>query len=947
MRFGRTPLLHLLTGSTPGLVLLEAPSGFGKSWLTRRAAPRAVRSRGDLSVLDQPGVDEAVVVIDDAHLLAPDDVDRLVDHIEEMPPSALFVVGRYLPDAVHEAAHLVDGLVLDTTALSITADEIVEALPGMARELAERVADAAGGAVRTISTVLDQVLLDPAADAVGLVHQVVKSAATAVLQQLGAPDAELVTLLSRVPATDRYLLARLGGAGFVDRAIAAGVPLRRMTVGGFELGTPEGFRSSAIGTDGALRLAAELTSRDRPVEAVSLLLDANAHEHAGRVLATLPDSILETIAPRTLLTLVARLGSMVDDDPSLLRTRAAVSTRVGRHDLALSDLGRALELAADGPLRRRLLAEYSEQLFFAGDAERARQHAEAALRDLGPGEDRTFAFAHTVLGEIAQAADNRDGLQQAAEEFRLAIATWEVCDERPKARRCRINLASGVFAPLGQFDAALAELGRVLAVADLSDPERAWAMLIEGFVLYNANRLDSAEARMVTVGGLAGVLESPQLHASVAWARALIAVRRDDTASALRWAVTAENTALGDSDDLLGVPFLCDMATAFGALGERETAERYLVRARERGEMFASQVATAEYIDAARRGVVGDLDAQLERTPPVEWWRVRLVTALAVARAGDRTRAAEIFAAADRDLVALGFSDFAAVGERRTVDELRSLLEVDLEPAAVGGDLGGASRGAAAAPAMGAPGGRVLRVVGGPILVVHEGVSEAVPPGNPQRLVGAVVAHGGSATFDQLSEAIWPGEDVDISRARLRNVLMRLRRGAGDVVVRSGSGVRLAGDVVCDLLEFERRAADAMMAARSDPDLAGRLAADALRLVEGPILADFEYEEWAISARRAAEHLLIGLLDFLSVQAEDEGDLARAQSLAERALRLDRYSDSRYVRIAELLTLQGRSAAAVAVLQDAAEAAREAGAEPPAEVLQRRAQLLRRTTSGG
>ena len=50
---------------------------------------------------------------------------------------------------------------------------------------------------------------------------------------------------------------------------------------------------------------------------------------------------------------------------------------------------------------------------------------------------------------------------------------------------------------------------------------------------------------------------------------------------------------------------------------------------------------------------------------------------------------------------------------------------------------------------------------------------------------------------------------------------------------------------------------------------------------------------------------MIGLLDLLSVQAEDAGDLPRAQALAERALRLDRYTDSRYVRLAELLTLQG------------------------------------------
>jgi DNA-binding SARP family transcriptional activator len=194
---------------------------------------------------------------------------------------------------------------------------------------------------------------------------------------------------------------------------------------------------------------------------------------------------------------------------------------------------------------------------------------------------------------------------------------------------------------------------------------------------------------------------------------------------------------------------------------------------------------------------------------------------------------------------------------------------------------------------------------------------------------------------------MWPGEDVDVSRPRLRNVLLRLRRAVGDVVVRSGSGVRLADDVVCDLIEFDRLALDALSSARADPELAGRVAVDAVKAGDGTVFAGFEYEEWAIAARRAAEQRMINLLDLLSVQAEDAGDLSAAQALAERALRLDRYSDSRYVRLAELLTLQDRVAAAIAVLDDAAEVAREIGGALPASVTRRRDDLVRRTATGG
>jgi len=177
-------------------------------------------------------------------------------------------------------------------------------------------------------------------------------------------------------------------------------------------------------------------------------------------------------------------------------------------------------------------------------------------------------------------------------------------------------------------------------------------------------------------------------------------------------------------------------------------------------------------------------------------------------------------------------------------------------------------------------------------------------------------------------------------------VLMRLRRVHGDIVVRSGSGVRLAAGVRCDLHEFERLATDTMAVARDDPDLAGELAARAVEVGAGTVFVDFEYEEWAVAARRVVEQRMLALLDLLSVQAEDRGDLASAQALAERALRLDRYTDSRYVRLSELLTMQNRVAAAMAVLDDAKEVARELGGPLPATVTERRDDMVRRSALG-
>ena len=177
-------------------------------------------------------------------------------------------------------------------------------------------------------------------------------------------------------------------------------------------------------------------------------------------------------------------------------------------------------------------------------------------------------------------------------------------------------------------------------------------------------------------------------------------------------------------------------------------------------------------------------------------------------------------------------------------------------------------------------------------------------------------------------------------------MLLRLRRVVGDVVVRTGNGLRLGPDVSCDLYDFRRQAEDALATARADPEVAGELAARALGDRDVPVFVDFEYDDWAVAARRRLDQQRISLLDLLSVQAEDNGDLVHAQALAERALRLDKYTDSRYVRLAELLAMQDRMAAAAAVLEDAAAIALEIGDGTSEAAKSRREDLMRRAASG-
>ena len=135
------------------------------------------------------------------------------------------VAGRFLPEQLHEVARLLDGLILDTSAVAITAEEVVVAVPELGRPVADQVVQAADGSVKLVVTALDQWRRQPNQDPVAIVAHVSRSASAAALQELDGADRVLVGLLARTPGVDQSLLASLGGPDFVWRALEAGIPL--------------------------------------------------------------------------------------------------------------------------------------------------------------------------------------------------------------------------------------------------------------------------------------------------------------------------------------------------------------------------------------------------------------------------------------------------------------------------------------------------------------------------------------------------------------------------------------------------------------------------------------------------------------------------------------------------------------------------------------------------
>ena len=428
---------------------------------------------------------------------------------------------------------------------------------------------------------VDEALRDPSSNAAAIASRLVRSASESALHQLDPRGRAVVALLVRVPGIDGATLDGLAGDGFVHAAVAAGVPLRRKLDGTLELAAAAALRGTPVDPTVAATLADDLLRRGRALEAITLVLDAGSHERASSMIRGLTESVADAFEPLSMLSLLARLGSPVERDPELLLRRAGASRQLGRLDAAAADIDRAVERAitAAPQVRRRVAVESARARLTQGDVEIAERIVHDTLVELGEGEGQTYARAYQVLGECAMDSDNREDLQRAAESLRIAARSWESCSEYARGRTCRITLVLGVLVPLGRYDEALAQMAQLLAAPDLTDAERSYNLLAEGFVLCNANRLDAAEVHFERSADLGYLQDNARLIAMAAWGMAITAARRSDLPSTLRWLSTAENTASFRVDDMLGVPYLRDAAQVLGALGEIDEAERYLEEA--------------------------------------------------------------------------------------------------------------------------------------------------------------------------------------------------------------------------------------------------------------------------------------------------------------------------------------------------------------------------------
>ncbi|HVA61745.1 MAG TPA: bacterial transcriptional activator domain-containing protein [Mycobacteriales bacterium] len=211
--------------------------------------------------------------------------------------------------------------------------------------------------------------------------------------------------------------------------------------------------------------------------------------------------------------------------------------------------------------------------------------------------------------------------------------------------------------------------------------------------------------------------------------------------------------------------------------------------------------------------------------------------------------------------------------------------------------------------------------------------------GVPAQALKLFVAFGGQIHLEQLAEALWPGVPADEGRARLRNVVARIRSQLGPVLRRDADVLVLDADT--DVREFERLAQMALTAARGDPSATER-AVEALRLYCGEFLPADRYNPAMVATRERLHRIFLALLDRLADESAHRGDPVEAVRWLERGIAAERYDDTRHLRAADLLLASGHHPAAVEMLNRARQVAVELDVSPSPRLLEMECRLRRR-----
>lgn len=712
-----------------------------------------------------------------------------------------------------------------------------------------------------------------------------------VLDALDATDRAALTQLAHLGLlSDEVAMATGAPPALLDRAVAAGLPMQDGRPGWRYLPDPVAEHlASAAPLDGRVASAAAriYAINGETMPALLTLLAGGRPAEAGALVAGLSPAVAERLDPAEIRAVVHALPepTRLAHPRALLQLARALERTYESTErtAALREAERNAAAGGDLPALREVRAEIALDLVRDGDLDQARSMASEVLRAAGDDEMVARARALDCLGRLESLwgvgeVSARRGESLLREAAMLAIraghSSW--------AAGSLYRLTEDVLQAWCRFDEAIEIVDQALGLLPGRGRARALLLQLKADVLVDAGRIEQAAVITEEARTLGRTLGDARLLAYAGWSELAMAVCRDDPALA-RSAIQEVERHRGDwFEGFGGLSFLSFAADVLDRLRDSEGAAAYLARARAREHQDAREFRWTEAMITARSGDPAEgrrlVECELRTAaakPNLEW-RLRMLRAFAAARNGD-IDAGRLAADAFERCGALGVAPLASLTERAAVSRLLPLA---------------AEAGSPVAEELTGAGGRTAIRALGTFQVLRGGRTLELPPGRPELAVKALVAAGGRMHAEELIEALWPDVEPATGRARLRNLLNRVRAAAPDLVVREGESIALAGDVDVDVFRFEDEARRALAAAsQRRTGEAATLAMSAVGRYRGSLLPEDPYEPWTAAARERLRGRQLRLLDLLASHAERHDEVDEAARVLDQAILEEPYDD--------------------------------------------------------
>ena len=530
------------------------------------------------------------------------------------------------------------------------------------------------------------------------------------------------------------------------------------------------------------RISVSGRSDTRPAERLG------PHEHGERrpvtALGALSPAAAESVPFRDLLAVLetATDSEIVENPMALLHLARACEPglRLMHRSAAIERLD-ALTTGADDQLDREVRAEQALDLARNAKLDAAEELARRVLGEARPDERVAYGRASEALGRVLAWRGDEMSARAADRHLGEAAEVYTELGTREWLGFLTFWRGNALLYQHGRLAEAREAMHSALEILAADSPRRGVVLTFFADVLTTLGDWPAVDLALAEARQLAAVHGDDMTSAYAEWQAAKVASVQGDAVATARHLSEAERHRAEWFDLTSGSTFLADAAELLDRVGRHDAADEYLARAVavDPDDEFVLQ---ARALLLARRGdpdlalaALHELTQRPWLEPRLTWRRTMFVAwaSLRAQRDGVGTHAARALEQARE----LGAASIAVVGEPAITAALLPLA---------------AAAGSSIATSLLAPGsGLVVRVLGE--VSIRRGAADVpLPTGRPSMLVRLLAVHPLGLELDEVVDTLWPEQDVDTGRRRLRDTLARLKARSGDLVIRNGNRLLLA-----------------------------------------------------------------------------------------------------------------------------------------------------------